>query len=149
MTNRQSSKSNYITSQVERCYIYLLILTGAGLLVTMLISVGYLIDHAVKEERKAGYIDSDIYWLFGIDVLLLISCFDIFCCPFCNERLQLCCSTRCRALCRKKTGIGRGTREYNEMSNYDTTLQTQLLNEFEAPNATNSDIFCVNEDANL
>ena len=155
MTKRQRSDAyitNCITSQVERCYIYLLVLTGTGFFFTMLISVGYLIHHAANEEREAGYIDNDIYWLFGIDVLLLISCFDIFCCPFCNERLKLCCATRCNALCKKQRQNRRSTlKEYNQRSNYDTTLQTKLLatNDFEPPNATKNDVLGESEDDKL
>ena len=84
---------NSITSCIERTYLLLLIICGVTFFIAMFVALGELINY-VNEYGEW----KDITWLIAVDVVLIISCFDIFCCPFCRKRA----SKRCKAR-RKRT----------------------------------------------
>ena len=114
MKFQRKKKIHCITAEMERCYIFLSLIVGFGFLVMMFISVGLLIYRIAKENRL-----NNLILLIIVDIVLIISCFDIFCCPFCRERVILMWwarKNRDRARSSQKN-----KKNYDERANYDLT----------------------------
>ena len=119
MKIRRKKKIHCITAEFERCYIFLTILVGFGFLIMMFSSMALLIYRTGKEDDGI----QNLIGLIVIDIVLIISCFDIFCCPFCSERVKLMWWARKnRGNSRQKSRHSHGSgKNYNERTNYDLT----------------------------
>merc|ERR1712154_56450 len=107
---------NCFSSGVERWYINITILCGVGFLVTMFGAVGLLMKHVHEEGEWA-----DVAWLLVIDAVLVMSCVDIFCCPFCRRRARDRCAVQRRRRRHKKH------RTVMAMASFDSSARESML----------------------
>eukprot|EP01084_Bolivina_argentea_P257194 433247_1 len=76
---RRNENYNCFTSAAERYYIYITVICGILFGIVMLACVLILIYETIIHTGSI----KKLQWLVIIDIILLICCFDIFCCPFC------------------------------------------------------------------